>query len=93
MMIRTFRHKGLKRLFERDEASGLRADQVGRIKDALAHLDRSQKPTDLDLPGYRLHALKGDLRGLWSISISGNWRMVFRFEDGDALDVDLIDYH
>ena len=93
MMIRTFRHKGLKRLFERDEASGLRADQVGRIKDALAHLDRSQKPTDLDLPGYRLHALKGNLRGFWSITISGNWRMVFRFEDGDALDVDLIDYH
>jgi proteic killer suppression protein len=93
MMIRTFRHKGLKRLFERDKASGLRADQVGRIKDALAHLDRSQKPTDLDLPGYRLHALKGNLRGFWSITISGNWRMVFRFEDGDALDVDLIDYH
>ncbi len=93
MMIRTFRHKGLKRLFERDNASGLRADQVARIKDALAHLDRSLKPTDLDLPGYRLHALKGDMKGFWSITISGNWRIVFRFEDGDALDVDLIDYH
>ena len=92
-MVRTFRHKGLKRLFERDNASGLRADQIGRIKDALAHLDRAQKPTDLDLPGYRLHLLKGDLRGVWSITISGNWRIVFRFEDGDALDVDLIDYH
>ena len=59
----------------------------------LAHLDRAQRPTDLDLPGYRLHPLKGDMKGLWSVTISGNWRIVFRLEDGDAFDVDLVDYH
>jgi toxin HigB-1 len=80
-------------VFEKDNASGVRADQVSRIKDALAHLEQSEKQTDLALPGYRLHALKGDLKGFWSVTISGNWRLVFRFEGGDAFDVDLIDYH
>jgi len=65
----------------------------GRIALALADLDDACKPSDLDLPGYRLHPLKGDLKGHWSISISGNWRMTFRLEDGDAYDVDLVDYH
>ena len=92
-MIRTFRHRGLKRLCERDDRSGVRADQAERIALALADLDEAEKPSDVDMPGYRLHALRGDLRGLWSISISGNWRMVFRFEDGDVYDVDLVDYH
>ena len=59
----------------------------------LAHLDRAHAPGDLDLPGYRLHALKGDLKDYWSVTISGNWRIIFRFEDGDALDVGLVDYH
>ena len=64
-----------------------------RIALALADLDDASKPSDLDLPGYRLHPLKGRRKGYWSISISGNWRVIFRFEDGDACDVDLIDYH
>ena len=59
----------------------------------LAHLDMAAKPSDLDLPGYRLHPLKGDLKGLWSVTISGNWRIIFSFKDGDASDVDLVDYH
>jgi toxin HigB-1 len=59
----------------------------------LAHLNQAAMPTDLDLPGYRLHPLKGDLKGYWTVTISGNWRIIFRFEDGDALDVDLVDYH
>ena len=59
----------------------------------LAHLDQALKPADLNLPGYRLHPLKGDLKGMWSVAISGNWRMTFRLEDGDAFDVDLVDYH
>ena len=92
-MIKTFRHKGLKRLFERDNPSGVRADQVRRIKDVLAHLDLAVRPSDLDLPGYRLHPLQGELKGFWSVNISGNWRIIFRFEDGDAFDVDLVDYH
>lgn len=64
-----------------------------RINLALADLDAASVPSDLDLPGYRLHPLRGDRRGLWSISISGNWRITFRFEAGDACDVDLVDYH
>ena len=64
-----------------------------RISLALADLDDAGAPSDLDLPGYRLHPLKGELKGYWSISISGNWRLIFRFEDGDAYDVDLVDYH
>ena len=60
---------------------------------ALADLDDAATPSDLDLPGYRLHPLKGTLKGYWSISISGNWRLIFRFEEGDAYDVDLVDYH
>lgn len=80
-------------MFEHDDRSLVRADQVKRISDVLAHLDKALKPSDLDLPGYRLHPLKGDLKGKWSITISGNWRVVFRFDDGDAFDVDLTDYH
>lgn len=93
MMIKTFRHKGLKRLFETDNPSGVRADQGRRIKDVLGHLDLAHHPTDLDLPGYRLHPLRGELKGYWSVTISGNWRTIFRFEDGDTLEIDLVDYH
>jgi proteic killer suppression protein len=92
-LIRTFRHKGLKRLFEKDSASGVLADQAARIGDVLAHLDQAESPVDLDLPGYRLHPLKGTLQGYWSITVSGNWRIIFRFKSGDAYDIDLIDYH
>jgi proteic killer suppression protein len=92
-VIRTIRHRGLKRLCEHGDPNKVRADQVKRISDVLAHLDQAQKPSDLDLPGYRLHPLKGEFRGLWSVTISGNWRIVFRFEDGAAFDVDLVDYH
>ena len=92
-MIRSFRHRGLRRLYERDDPSRIAADQLDRIALALADLDAAGKPSDLDLPGYRLHPLRGDRRGLWSISITGNWRITFRFDDGDAYDVDLVDYH
>jgi len=92
-VIRTFRHRGLKRLFLEDDGSKVRADQLGRIADVLSHLDQAIRPSDLDLPGYRLHPLKGRLKDLWSVTISGNWRIVFRFEDRDAYDVDLVDYH
>lgn len=93
MMLTTFRHKGLKRLFEKDDPSGVRADQVRRITDVLANLDQARQSTDLALPGYKLHALHGELKGHWAVTISGNWRIVFRFDDGDAFDVDLVDYH
>ena len=80
-------------MYQRGDSSKLRADQAQRIALALADLDDASEPADLDLPGYRLHPLKGDLRGFWSILISANWRIIFRFEQGDAYDVNLIDYH
>jgi len=92
-MIRTFRHRALKRLFQDGDANKVRADQRQRIADVLAHLDTAIHPADVDLPGYRLHPLKGDRKGYWSVSISGNWRIVFRFEGGDVFEVDLVDYH
>ena len=92
-MIRTFRHRGLKRLYEQGDSSKVRTDQAERIAIALADLDDARKPQDLQSPGYRLHPLKGDRKGFWSIWISVNWRITFRFEDGDAYDVDLVDYH
>ena len=92
-MIRSFRHRGLRRLYERDDPRRIAVDQVDRITLALADLDAADKPSDLDLPGYRLHQLRGDRRGSWSISITGNWRITFSFDAGDAFDVDLVDYH
>ncbi len=92
-MTRSFRHRGLRRLYERDDPSRVAADQLDRITLALADLDAAGKLGDLDLPGYRLHPLRGDRSGLWSISISGNWRITFRLEAGDVYDVDLVDYH
>ena len=93
IMIRSFRHRGLKRLYERGDPSRIAADQLDRITLALADLDAAGNPSDLDLPGYRLHPLRGDRRGLWSISISWNWRITFRFAAGDVYDVALVDYH
>ena len=93
VMIRSFRHRGLRRLYERGDARGIVADQLDRIALALADLDAAGRPRDLDVPGYRLHPLRGDRRGLWSISITGNWRITFRLEAGDVYDVDLVDYH
>ena len=78
-------HRGLRRL-DRGDPSNVRADQARRIADVLGHLDKAIRPSDLDLPGYRLHPLKGDLKGMWSVTISGNWRIAFRFVDGNALD-------
>jgi proteic killer suppression protein len=92
-MIRRFRHRGLKRLFEDDDRCGLNAQQLEKIRRVLARLNRSVEPAHMDLPGWRLHPLKGDLAGFWSVTISANWRIVFRFEDGDATDVDYLDYH
>ena len=92
-MIRTFRHRGLKRLYGRGRSAKVPTDQRERIEIALAALDVARVPSDLDLPGYRLHPLKGDRAGFWSISMTRNWTIVFRMHDGDVYDVDLIDYH
>jgi proteic killer suppression protein len=82
----------VKRLWDGDP-SRIGAALRDRIENVLSVLDAATSPTDLDLPGYRLHALKGDLRGFWSVSISGNWRITFRVENGNVFEVDLTDYH
>jgi proteic killer suppression protein len=92
-MIQSFRHKGLKRLFEKGEAKGIRADQVEKIENILFVLSRARKPEEVDLPGFHLHPLKGDMKGLWAVTVRANWRVTFRFEEGEACDVDLVDYH
>ncbi len=92
-MIQSFRHKGLKRLFENGETKGIRSDHVEKVENILAVLNRARKPEDMNLPGFRLHPLKGDLKGFWSVTVRANWRVIFRFEEGHACDVDLIDYH
>ena len=92
-MIRTFRHRGLKRLYERGDRSQLSGEYINRIEDILARLDIAVVSSELDLPGYALHPLKGKLKGFWALKVSGNWRIIFRFKDGDAYDVNLIDYH
>ena len=92
-MIRSFRHRGLKRLYERDDNSQVGADMLDRIENILALLDRANGPEVMDLPGLRRRRLKGDLRGFWAVTVRANWRIVWRFEGADAVDVDLIDYH
>ena len=92
-MIDSFRHKGLKKLFEEDDRRKVPAAHVDKIARILARLNEAVRAQDMGLPGYRLHPLKGDLAGFWSVSVSGNWRIIFRFENGTACDVDLIDYH
>ncbi|MFZ5426500.1 MAG: type II toxin-antitoxin system RelE/ParE family toxin [Thermodesulfobacteriota bacterium] len=92
-MILGFKHRGLRRLYEDDDRRGLNPEHVEKIRRVLAHLDQAAQPEDLDLPGYRLHPLKGELAGCYSITIRANWRVVFRFEGQDVADVDYRDYH
>jgi proteic killer suppression protein len=92
-MIKSFRHKGLERLFTKGIASGLQADYATRITMLLDAIDAAEQIAELDLPGFRLHRLKGDKRNLWSVRVSANWRITFEFEKGDAYILDLEDYH
>jgi toxin HigB-1 len=92
-LIQNFRHKGLARLYEKADRKGLSAHLVPKIETVLAGLDIATTPEMMNLPGLRLHPLKGDLKDFWSVSISGNWRIIFRFKDSNVTDVDLVDYH
>jgi len=92
-MIRSFRHKGLKRLHEDDDARGSNTGHVEKLRRILGRLDIARVPQDLDLPGYRLHPLKGDLKGFWAVTVQANWRVVFKLENGQVFDVDYTDYH
>jgi proteic killer suppression protein len=92
-MIRSFRHRGLKRFYERDDASQIHATYRKKVARILADLDSARMPQDMDFPGLRLHPLTGDLKGFWNVTVSANWRIIFRFDDADVVDIDLVDYH
>ncbi|MCP5109927.1 MAG: peptidase [bacterium] len=92
-MIGSFRHRGLRRLYERGDTSRVRPDMLDRIRSILGRLDTAAAIQDMRIPSYRLHPLKGDLKGYWAVSVRANWRIIFRFEDGEVFDVDLVDYH
>lgn len=92
-MIKRFRHKGLERYFTQSERKGIDAKQADRIRRILDRLDAALRPEDMDLPGFRLHGLTGQMKGFYAVSVSGNWRITFRFSHSDAIDVNLEDYH
>jgi len=92
-MIKSFKHKGLKKLYETGSKQGVKPEHTTRLRLILARLDASANPEDMNLPGLELHPMKGSLKSFWSVSVSGNWRVIFRFENGNATDVDYLDYH
>jgi len=92
-MIQSIRHRGLKRLFERDDSRNVPAAVAERLRRVLGALQRAQEPDDLRLPGFGLHPLKGKRRGEWSITVTRNWRVTFKFEGTNVTDVNLEDYH
>ena len=92
-MIKTFKSKTLRKLFETGDKSGIPADQISRVENRLLTLNSSRVAEDMNIAGYGFHKLVGDLKGFYTVKVTGNWRIIFRFEDGDAFDVDHLDYH
>ena len=92
-MICSIRHKGLKRLHEKDDPRGVIAEHVDKLRDILARLDAALTVADMDMPGFHLHPLKGELKGSWAVTVRANWRVIFRFADPNVFDVDYVDYH
>jgi proteic killer suppression protein len=92
-MIKSFRHKGIQSFFETGSKAGIQPSQAGRLRIQLTRLDDAISPQDMDAPGWKLHPLSGNLAGHWAVTVNGNWRLTFRFEEGDAVLVDFQDYH
>jgi len=92
-LTKTFRHKGLRNLYETGSQKGIRPEHLKCLTLVMARLDASKNPQDMNLPGLGLHPLKVLFEGFWAVSVSGNWRVIFRFEGDNAVDVDYIDYH
>ncbi len=92
-MITSFKHKGLKKLFEKGTVTSIQSEHINRVRRILALLETTSSISDMDLPGLNLHELKGNRRGIWAVKVSGNWRITFKFEDGDVHLVDYEDYH
>jgi proteic killer suppression protein len=91
-MIRTIRHKGLKRLCEQDDPSGVNPEHVSKLRNILAKLHAAPTVAHMDVPGFRLHSLRGQMKGFWADTVRANWRVIFRFDDGPE-DIDYVDYH
>jgi toxin HigB-1 len=92
-MIRSFRHKGIEAFFRKGSTAGIQRSHAKRLQIQLAMLDAAKGPNDMAAPGWRLHSLRGRLKGHWSVVVNGNWRLTFKFEDNDAVLVDYQDYH
>ncbi len=92
-MILSFKHKGLKLLFEKNDPKKLPAEDIERIENILAVLNRASKLESMNLSSFHLHPLKGNRKGFWAVTVRGNWRVIFKFKEGHTHDVDLIDYH
>ncbi|MBI3646191.1 MAG: type II toxin-antitoxin system RelE/ParE family toxin [Acidobacteriales bacterium] len=92
-MVRSIRHKGLKRFYEDGDFRGLMGQHAEKLRDILARLDAAETIADMDVAGFHLHPLKGDFKGFWAVTVRANWRVVFRFAEGDVLDIDYVDYH
>ena len=92
-MIRSFSHKGLRRFFVSGTTAGINPNHAPRLRLILAMLDKARCVPDMSAPGLRLHPLKGEYKGFWAVTVQANWRVTFRFEDGDVQDVDYLDYH
>jgi proteic killer suppression protein len=92
-VIHSFRHKGLKRLYEDDDPRGVLAEHLTKLRNILARLDAAGSVEDMNLPGFKLHPLKGEFNGFWAVTVRANWRVVFRFVEGHAFEVDYFDYH
>lgn len=92
-MIQSFKSRALKRFWIRGQTHAIAAELVDKVTEILSALDAARDPGELDLPGYHLHPLTGDLADFWSVRVTANMRLIFRMQDGDALDVDFLDYH
>lgn len=92
-MIKSFKHKGLEKFYETGSTRGIQANHAGKLRMQLAALDTARTIEDLDIPGYRLHELKGSRKGIWSITVNANWRITFEFTDGNVYIVNYEDYH
>lgn len=93
MAIESFRHKGLRQFYEKDNPRGLNVEHVRKIKVILTVMNAAERIEDMDEATFRPHQLTGNLKGYWSVTVRANWRIIFRFEEGNAYDVDLLDYH
>jgi proteic killer suppression protein len=92
-MIKSFRHRGLEAFFRKGTKAGIQPHHAGKLRIQLGSLDNATRPEDLNVPGWRLYALRGNQAGFWSITVNGNWRVIFRFMNSDVELLDYLDYH